>query len=343
MSYFDAILPKNTGTEILGMANGSAEASAGSTRDSRIAELERELADVRARRKALDTEEGMAKYRFVFEGDPGAYLNLKQSLRNDRSAEEIRKSNERTSRMSALKSAWETTDDKRTQAEWEAAAWKRKFEDARTSRNPTAMREAAEGYSKANALLNHYSKKMESIAKEMGVKAPEFKTDSSGRTPISPEMENEIGSVKGAIESDAKLNSRVEALDKLLDLDKKKGYKTPEIQATAETAAREIPEILAAIESSTMPENDKSALRTRMAEIQKKANNWSGTGTGKPKKILSSDEEKESYRKKVFDANGKLRNETYLKNLGSKTLKAARKYFPEIPESYVHDLVMEGK
>ena len=157
MSYFDAILPKNTGTEILGMANGSAAASAGSSRDARIAELEKELSDVQARRKALDTEEGMAKYKFVFDADPSAYLNLKQSLRNAKATEDIRKSNDQKSERETLRNSWKESGTSLLVARYDLADAENAYKQAVSAGDPDGISKAGLALSRAKA---NYSAKL---------------------------------------------------------------------------------------------------------------------------------------------------------------------------------------
>lgn len=157
MSYFDAILPKNTGTEILGMANGSAEASAGSTRDSRIAELEKELADVQARRKALNTEEGMAKYKFVFDADPSAYLNLKQNLRNAEATKQIHEANDKKSERESLRNSWKESGTSLLVARYDLADAENAYKQAVSASDPDAVSKAGLALSRAKA---NYSAKL---------------------------------------------------------------------------------------------------------------------------------------------------------------------------------------
>lgn len=342
-TYFDAILPKGPGADIMAMGAQRAQASAGADRSARIAELEAELAEIRKQKASFDDEAEMGRYKFQFEGDPSAYMSYRQNLRSAEQTEKIRKATDDATKFSALKSGWESAESSEMQSQWEAAAWKRKFEDAKAAGNTAAMKEAAEGYSKATALMNHHRKKKESIlsdmmkyggVKQFGAGLPEVKQDENMAYDISLAENNKKN-------NDALLG-RISGLDKMLDLDKKDKYTTKEIKATSEAADKEIPMILDEIEKSSLPDTEKTKLREQMAEIQKKANNWAGTGIKKPTKKLTPEEEKAEIGKKVLDKNGKLRNQTALMALGSKYLKNAKKYY-DIPQEWIDELIMQGK
>ena len=270
MSYFDAILPKNTGTEILGMANGSTEASAGSTRDSRIAELERELADVRARRKALDPEEGMAKYRFVFEGDPSAYLNLKQGLRNQEATEAIRKSNEKATEQSNLKSLWESASNKHDELYWQNASYKQAFKKAQETNDANGMEDALLGIKRTQSLMDKNERQMEQLRSRM-LSGMNFGDEKDETLP--PEKEFDY---QGAIDNARNVSLMKREIGKLKQTIKVDNMNIPPKQkkANGETWLKNISEQEEAVKNSPLGEDIKSDMLLELRGLRDSVTNY---------------------------------------------------------------------
>lgn len=270
MSYFDAILPKNTGTEILGMANGSAEASAGSARDSRIAELERELADVRARRKALDTEEGMAKYKFVFDGDPSAYLNLKQGLRNQEATEAIRKSNEKATEQSNLKSLWESASNKHDELYWQNASYKQAFKKAQETNDANGMEDALLGIKRTQSLMDKNDRQMEQLRSRM-LSGMNFEADKDETLP--PEKEFDY---QGAIDNARNVSLMKREIGKLKQSIKVDNVNIPPKQkkANGETWLKSISEQEEAVKNSPLGEDIKSDMLLELGGLRDSVANY---------------------------------------------------------------------
>lgn len=309
MSYFDAILPKNTGTEILGMANGSAEASAGSARNSRIAELERELADVRARRKALDTEEGMAKYRFVFEGDPGAYLNLKQGLRNQEATEAIRKSNEKATEQSNLKSLWESASNKHDELYWQNASYKQAFKKAQETNDANGMEDALLGIKRTKSLMDKNERQMEQLRSRM-LSGMKFEADKDETLP--PEKEFDY---QGAIDNARNVSLMKREIGKLKQTIKVDNMNIPPKQKKANGAAwlKAISEKEDDVKNSPLAEDIKSDMLLELGGLRDSVANYM--------KPSSKGGQGESMTAEKFAA----MNAKELRNLGHKALLAYQK------------------
>lgn len=176
MAYFDTIL-SGPSVDVLKAANGSAAAD----RDSRISALEAELAEIRKQRKAFDNEEEMGKYKFLYEGDPSTYINVKQNKRTAEATENIRKSNEKATENSNLKTIWEGLNTKHDELFWQNAAYKQAFKKAKESNDANGMEEALLGIQRTQAGLNKNDRQMEQVRgrlmKGIGMDEPDVKEE----------------------------------------------------------------------------------------------------------------------------------------------------------------------
>lgn len=293
MSYFDAILPKNTGTEILGMANGSAAASAGSARDSRIAELERELADVQARRKALNTEEGMAKYKFVFDADPSAYLNLKQNLRNAEATKQIHEANDKKSERESLRNSWKESGTSLLVARYDLADAENAYKQAVSASDPDAVSKAGLALSRAKA---NYSAKLREnealrskVYENFGIKVQD--------TPKEEELyrpEDDANYVSA--ESLQRTRNALNALQKEVKTDNVAIHPTEKKKNIAAWTSR-LDDLEQQMKDSTLSDKNRGDLELQVQEIREAIRNYgkpAGKG-GQLPKVTQADLDKMNY------------------------------------------------
>ena len=192
-SYFDAILPQSTGVDILNTANDAAR----SDRSARIAELERELAEIR-KQKAQFSEEGeMGEYKFLYDADPSAYMNYRQNMRNLEQTERIAKRNEETTKQANIKTMLDNLSLKREEAYWGNKGYVNKFKYAKQANDPQAMEEALLGMQRTQGLLNKYDRDIQQlqpeIAKMVGLK--DYGKEVEDKTDYS-EQERDIEGAK---------------------------------------------------------------------------------------------------------------------------------------------------
>lgn len=315
MAYFDAILPKNTGTEILSMANESAESSARDARSARIAELENELAQIRERKAKLNTEADMGKYKFVYDADPSTYMSYKQNLRSAEQTEKIRQATEEATKQSTAQNQWNNLTDKREVAEWALRSAKNKFAEAERTGNTAGMREARDEIERYTRAVGNIDNQMEKIRnkfmKDLEIADVETDVDMS-------DYDARIGNTIG----DESLNKDIAELKDKLDTGRKAKYSKEEIASVVAEANAKIPELRQRIEESNMSDKQKADYIGVLNELNKTANNWRGTGPSKPKVQLTPEEEKANAEKAVFNADGSMKNPAQLAKLGAKTLRA---------------------
>ena len=127
-----------------------------SSRAARIAELERELAEIRKQKAAFSDEAEMGRYKFQFDSDPSAYMNYRQSMRNAEQTDRIAKRNEENTKQANLKSLMDNLTLKREEAYWNNRGYANKFKYAEQENNPQAMEEALLGLQKTQADLDKY-------------------------------------------------------------------------------------------------------------------------------------------------------------------------------------------
>lgn len=334
MAYFDSILPKSTGTEILGMANQSADASARDARSARIAELEARLAEIAKERKAFDMEAEMGKYKFQYDADPSTYMGYKQNLRTAEQTEKIRKATEDATKMSNLQSQWKQNGIDMEVANYDLAAAQNEFNVAKGNNDAAGMQSALLKVKQAQAKKNRLTKENDilrsKLFKDLNV------TDVKDDTDYS---EYEKG-IAGA-DDVTKLQSAVEATKKSIAVDNvninKKDKAKFITDKTAELDAQE-----AQIKQSPLNEANKQKLLAIVEESRKALKDYgkpSGKG-GQPVKLT-----KEDYGKKIL-LNGQLRPPVALIDLGEKTLKAAKALWPEYAtelQAAIDKAIMQGK
>lgn len=318
MSYFDSILPKNTGTEILGMANESAEASARDARSARIAELEAELAEIRKQKQSLDVEADMGRYKFQYDADPSTYTSVMQNRRNAEQTEKIRKATEDATKQSNAQNQWNSLSDKREAAEWALRAAESNFEEADRNGNVDAM-------NKAKDEIERYTKAVRKLDNQMEALRDRFLKDldidaGDGDDVNLDGYEKKIGSAK-ELES---INREIARLDTLLNKDRQKNYSQQEIDKVRDDANQSIPALKKMISDSSMSDTRKADLETKLYELNIKANDWRGIGKGKPTKRLTPEEIKAAAEKAVFEPDGTMKNPAKLAKLGAAKL---RKYW----------------
>ncbi len=334
MAYFDSILPKSTGTEILGMANQSADASARDARSARIAELEARLSEIAKERKAFDMEAEMGKYKFQYDADPSTYMSYKQNLRTAEQTEKIRKATEDATKMSNLQSQWKQNGIDMEVANYDLASAQNEFNVAKGNNDAAGMQSALLKVKQAQAKKNRLTKENDVIRsklfKDLNVNDVKDDTDYS-------EYENSIAGADDV----TKLQSAVEATKKSITVDNVNINKKDKAKFIADKT-EELDAQEAQIKQSPLNEANKQKLLAVVEESRKALKDYgkpSGKG-GQGVKLT-----KEDYGKKIL-LNGQLRNQTALVALGEKTLKEAKSYYPEYAaqlDAAINEAVMQKK
>lgn len=334
MAYFDSILPKTTGTEILSMANESANASARDARSARIAELENELAEIRKQRASLDTEAEMGKYKFQYESDPSTYTTLMQNRRTAAQTEKIRKATEDATKLSNLQSQWKQNGIDMEVNKFDLASAQNEFNTAKGNNDKTGMETALLRIKQAQAKENRLKRENDilrtKLFKDLDVKDIKDTTDYSA-------YENNIAGADDV----TKLLGDVEATKKSITVDNVRIPKTQKAKFVTDMT-KKLDGLESAIKSSPL---NAGAKEKQLAEIEESRKALKGYGKPEGKGGQGTEPTKEDYAKKIL-LNGSLRNQTALVALGEKTLKAAKEFFPEYTaqlDDAIEEAVMSKK
>lgn len=173
MAYLDSIMPGSRVQQVSAMGAAVKEYN---DRDARIAELEKELAEIREQKKSLDVEADMGRYKFQYEADPSTYTNVMQSRRNAEETRRIREANEKATAKSQDQSALKELGTGMFTAYYAIQSAENALKEAIESGNPVAIRNAKTTLSQEKALYKKHKDQYDLLAakvmKDLGVEAP---------------------------------------------------------------------------------------------------------------------------------------------------------------------------
>lgn len=129
---------------------------------AKIEQITRRLAEIREEKKALDTEREMAEYKFLYEADPSAYMNLMHNRKTAEQTEQIRKGSEEATRQANLQSAYKENSNGLMVARYDLSDAENAYREAQASGDPERAERAYISLKRARA---NYDK----LAKENGV------------------------------------------------------------------------------------------------------------------------------------------------------------------------------
>lgn len=129
---------------------------------AKIEQITRRLAEIREEKKALDTEKEMAEYKYLYEADPSAYMNLMHNRKTAEQTEQIRKGSEEATRQANLQSAYKENSNGLMVARYDLSEAENAYREAMDSADP---KRGDEAYLKLKRARANYDK----LAKENGV------------------------------------------------------------------------------------------------------------------------------------------------------------------------------
>jgi hypothetical protein len=151
---------------------------------ARIEQITRRLAEIREEKKALDPEREMAEYKYLYEADPSAYMNLMHNRKTAEQTEQIRKGSEEATRQANLQSAYKENSNGLMVAQYDLAEARNQLQAAYADgSDPNAIARARNAYNRAEANYNRLARENEvlrgrvmkslGMAEEKPVEAPE--------------------------------------------------------------------------------------------------------------------------------------------------------------------------
>lgn len=318
MAYLDSIMPGSRVQQVSAMGAAVKEYN---DRDARIAELEKELAEIREQKKSLDTEAEMGKYKFQYEADPSTYTTYKQNLRTAEQTEKIRKATEDATKQSNAQNQWNSLSDKREAAEWALRAAESNFEEADRNGNVDAMNKAKDEIERYTKAVRKLDNQMEAL-RDRFLKDLDIDGGDDGSVDLDG-YEKKIGSAK-ELES---INKEIVRLENLLNKDRQKNYPREDIKAVAKDADKSIPDLRRIVDNSNMSDTKKAELYRKLDELNTKANDWRGTGKQKPTVRLTPEDIEANARKAVFNEDGTMKNPAQLAKHGAAALRKWQKAY----------------
>ena len=306
-------------------------------RDARIAELEKELAEIREQKKSLDVEADMGRYKFQYDADPSTYMGYKQNLRTAEQTEKIRKATEDATKQSNAQNQWNSLSDKREAAEWALRAAESNFEEADRNGNVDAMNKATNEIERYTKAVRKLDNQMEALRDRF---LKDLDIDAGDGGPVNLEKyEKKIRSAK-ELES---INKEIVRLENLLNKDRQKNYPREEIKAVREDADKSIPDLRRIVENSNVSDVKKAELYRKLDELNTKANDWRGTGKQKPTVRLTPEDIEANARKAVFNEDGTMKNPAQLAKHGAAALRKWQKAYGWNLKAGIERADREGK
>lgn len=169
MSYLDQILPQDSkSAQILSMANQAAATQSlhgDNDRNARIAEIDKRIAELNNKIANWDGEGAIARYKFVYENDPSAYLTRFQNLRTHEQAKELADINHKNAMELQRES------QKKTESQQHIDSWKQNSIDLENQRYILA--DAERKYNEAVAARD--SKRMAELGAQLNRERAVFK------------------------------------------------------------------------------------------------------------------------------------------------------------------------
>lgn len=135
--------------------------------DARIAQLDRQIAEIEEKLKDYSVEEAMGKYKFLWEGDPSTLASYRQNKRNAEQTESIRKATEDASKASTLQQAWKQNGIDLEVARYDVAAAKNAYNEAKANADENGMRRASVDLERAQAKLNRVTRENDMLRSKL--------------------------------------------------------------------------------------------------------------------------------------------------------------------------------
>ena len=251
--------------------------------DARIAQLDRQIAEIEEKLKDYSVEEAMGKYKFLWEGDPSTLATYRQGKRNAEQTESIRKATEDASKASTLQQAWKQTGIDLEVARYDVAAAQNAYNEAKANGDENGMRRADVELDRARAKLNRVNRENDILRSKL--------MDSLGiSVEASDELEtagnqggNDGGNGGGNLNDDLAnaesiktLDGNIDAISSEFDVDNMNIDKKQKL-AMVKQGLADVKDAIKQVEDSSLSTEQKNARLTKLRELEKKIRNF-----GKP-------------------------------------------------------------
>lgn len=283
---------------------------------ARIAEIDRELSELRSKLDSDDVEEAMGRYKFLYDNDPSVLTNYRQQKRTEKMNADMRKATEAASKESSLQTAWKQNGIDLEVAKYDLAAAKNSYNEAKGAGNTDAMKRAMTDIKRAQAKYDRIVRENDTLRGKMmnslGISlGDEQKLDDDIPNANGPDYAKELADA----EAIKKLDGNLELLDKDIVVDNVNVDKATKI-ANVNKWLSDIEKAKKDVDASSLSTEQKNARKTKLADMEAKVRSYAKP---KPKGGQGTKMTKEDYQKAIAG-----KNDIELAKLGYAYLSAAK-------------------
>lgn len=284
---------------------------------ARIAEIDRELSELRSKLDSDDVEEAMGRYKFLYDNDPSVLTNYRQQKRTEKMNADMRKATEAASKESSLQTAWKQNGIDLEVAKYDLAAAKNSYNEAKGAGNTDAMKRAMTDIKRAQAKYDRIVRENDTLRGKMMMNSlgislgDEQKLDDDIPNANGPDYAKELADA----EAIKKLDGNLDLLDKDIVVDNVNVDKATKI-ANVNKWLSDIEKAKKDVDASSLSTEQKNARMAKLADMEAKVRSYAKP---KPKGGQGTKMTKEDYQKAIAG-----KNDIELAKLGYAYLSAAK-------------------
>lgn len=296
----------------------------GNPNSARIAEIDKELAELRSKLDSDDIEEAMGRYKFLFDNDPSVLTNYRNQKRTEKMNADMRKATEAATRESNLQTAWKQNGIDLEVAKYDLAAAKNSYDEAKGAGNTDAMKRAMTDIKRAQAKYDRIVRENDTLRDKMmnslGISlGDEQKLDDDIPNANGADYAKELADA----EAIKKLDGNLELLDKDIVVDNVNVDKATKI-ANVNKWLADIEKAKKDVDASSLSTEQKNARKAKLADMEAKVRSYAKP---KPKGGQGTKTTKEDYEKAIAG-----KNDIELAKLGYAYLSAAKAAGVAVPD-----------
>ena len=261
---------------------------------ARIAEIDNELAELRAKLDSDDIEDAMGRYKFLYDADPSVLTNYRNQKRTEKMNADMRKATEAATRESNLQTAWKQNGIDLEVAKYDLAAAQNAYNEAKGNSDVSAMNRAITDIKRAQAKYDRIVRENDTLRGKMmnslGISlGDEQKLDDDIPNANGPDYAKELA------DADAikKLDGNLDLLDKDIVVDNISVDKKTKL-ANVQKWLANIEQAKKDVDASPLSTEQKNARKTKLADLEAKVRAYAkpkGKG-GQGTKITKDDYQK---------------------------------------------------
>lgn len=248
--------------------------------DARIAQLDRQIAEIEEKLKDYSVEEAMGKYKFLWEGDPSTLATYRQGKRNAEQTESIRKATEDASKASTLQQAWKQNGIDLEVARYDVAAAQNAYNEAKANADENGMRRADVELDRARAKLNRVTRENDMLRSKLmdslGISVEASDELETAGNQGGDEGGNKGGNEGGNLNDDLAnaeatkiLDDSIDAISSQFDVDNMNIDKKQKRDMVTKGLS-DVKDAIKQVEDSSLSRDQKNTRLTKLREIEKK-------------------------------------------------------------------------